>query len=93
MRYKILLVGTLLVGSSALCAGEAEQKVDGDDEDLTEVDSLLDLRRHTLNDDGLRACIGYSTRNESEQYCEEEVPDDWQEFEFNGEKYYVQPLG
>ena len=92
MRYKILLVGVLLFGCSALRAGETDGETDRDDDELPDVESVIDLRGQQLKDGNWRTCAGYVTRNESEQFCEEEVPDDWREFEFNGQIFYVQPL-
>ena len=57
------------------------------------------LREHGLApgnwryEDVARICDGYMTRFEDEIYCASEVPDDWVPFEFDGQIYYVQPLG
>ena len=45
-----------------------------------------------IEEDGVRYCDGYLTRNADEEYCSTEIPDDWQPFEFDGETYYVAPL-
>jgi hypothetical protein len=42
---------------------------------------------------GERVCDGYMTRDESEEYCVADVPEDWQQFLFEGQAYYRQPLG
>ena len=92
MRYKILVVGGALIGSTALLAGEIDNDSDRKDKEQADTESVIDLRDRQLEDSNFRTCAGFLTRDESEQYCEEEVPDDWREFEFNGEKYYLQPL-
>ncbi len=38
------------------------------------------------------SCRGYLTRVESDGYCSDELPKDWETFEFNGELYFFQPL-
>ena len=43
--------------------------------------------------DGQIVCDGYLTRVDDQDYCAAEVPDDWRPFTFDGELYYVQPLG
>jgi len=42
--------------------------------------------------DGVMVCDGYLTRIEDEDHCVAAVPDDWQEFIFDGKTYYMQPL-
>ena len=37
-------------------------------------------------------CEHYLTRVESEDFCSEEAPVDWEAFEFEGETYFLQPL-
>ena len=37
-------------------------------------------------------CDHYLTRVESEGFCSEEAPGDWESFEFEGETYFLQPL-
>lgn len=37
-------------------------------------------------------CEHYLTRVESEDFCSEEAPGDWESFEFEGETYFLQPL-
>ena len=37
-------------------------------------------------------CDHYLTRVESEDFCSEEAPGDWESFEFEGETYFLQPL-
>ncbi len=46
-----------------------------------------------IKEDGVRYCDGYLTRNADEQYCSADIPEDWRPFEFDGETYYVAPLG
>ncbi len=56
------------------------------------------IRRYELSpgvwreERGSRICDGYMTRYENEDYCASQIPDDWVPFQFNGRKYYVQPL-
>ena len=45
-----------------------------------------------IKEDGVRYCDGYLTRAVDDKFCSEEVPSDWQPFEFNGNLYFVQPL-
>ena len=44
-------------------------------------------------DDGMLVCEGYLTRYESQDYCASEIPPDWEPFEYDGQVYYIQPLG
>ena len=37
-------------------------------------------------------CDHYLTRVESEGFCSEEAPGDWESFEFEGKTYFLQPL-
>lgn len=37
-------------------------------------------------------CNGYLTNNPAESFCSDEVPEDWREFEFNGERMFMVPL-
>lgn len=43
--------------------------------------------------DGQIVCDGYLTRFDNQDYCAAEVPADWRPFTFDGELYYIQPLG
>jgi hypothetical protein len=45
-----------------------------------------------IEQDGVLMCDGYLTRVESEDYCEAQVPEDWQPFEFDGRTYFMIPL-
>ena len=45
-----------------------------------------------LEQDGVRTCVGFLTRNADQDYCAAEIPADWVPFEFNGQTYSVQPL-
>jgi len=45
-----------------------------------------------IEEDGVRYCDGYLTRNADEEYCSTDIPEDWRPFEFNGETYFVAPL-
>ncbi len=45
-----------------------------------------------IEQDGVLMCDGYRTRVESEDYCEAQVPEDWQPFEFDGRTYFMIPL-
>ncbi len=45
-----------------------------------------------IEEDGVRFCDGYLTRNADDEYCSTEIPEDWRPFEFDGETYYVAPL-
>ncbi len=38
-------------------------------------------------------CDGYLTRNADEAFCEDAPPEDWTPFEFDGERYFIVPLG
>ena len=38
------------------------------------------------------SCEGYLTRNESNGFCEDLFPEDWEAFQFNGDTYYFVPL-
>ncbi len=38
-------------------------------------------------------CNGYLSRDQSKDFCEEDVPSDWIPFEYEGETYYIAPLG
>ena len=37
-------------------------------------------------------CDGYLSRNAVVDHCEKEIPDDWRQFEFEGQIYYAIPL-
>ncbi|MEM7359224.1 MAG: hypothetical protein AAF431_09015 [Pseudomonadota bacterium] len=37
-------------------------------------------------------CDGYLTNNPQENFCSDEVPEDWQAFKFNGERIFMVPL-
>lgn len=50
------------------------------------------LSGNWIVEDGVRVCDGYLVRNADQDYCAAEVPDDWVPREFDGQKYYVQPL-
>ena len=41
---------------------------------------------------GFASCPDYLTRVESDDYCSADPPPDWNEFVFDGETYFVQPL-
>ena len=41
---------------------------------------------------GVLLCGGYLSRNALADYCEKEIPDDWRQFEFEGQIYYAIPL-
>ena len=45
-----------------------------------------------LDQDGVRTCIGFLTRNADQDFCAAEIPADWVPFEFNNQTYYFQPL-
>ena len=45
-----------------------------------------------IEQDGVPMCDGYLTRVENEDYCEAQVPEDWQPFEFDGRTYFMIPL-
>ena len=45
-----------------------------------------------IQQDGVRYCDGYLTRNADEEYCSANVPEDWRPFEFDGVTYFVAPL-
>jgi hypothetical protein len=45
-----------------------------------------------LEQDGVRTCVGFLTRNADQDFCAAEIPADWVPFEFNDQTYYVQPL-
>jgi hypothetical protein len=43
--------------------------------------------------DGELVCDGYLARSADEDFCADEVPEDWVPRKFNGQVYYVQPMG
>ena len=43
--------------------------------------------------DGMLVCDGYVVRNIDKNHCADQVPDDWVPRMYDGEVYYVQPLG
>lgn len=92
---------TVLVALVPLC-GCIEERLSGP-EDFTEVPLPGQLFEHGRqpserfsgkwqSERGALVCDGYVTRNSREDYCESQVPEDWQRFEFDGEIYYTQPL-
>jgi hypothetical protein len=46
-----------------------------------------------VEQDGALVCDGYLTRSADQDYCSALPPEDWVPFTFEGQTYYVQPLG
>lgn len=42
--------------------------------------------------DGSLVCDGYLTRFSSQEFCQAQVPEDWETYLFDGKTYYVQRL-
>ena len=69
-----------------------------DDESRTpefnrDLDAMMQRRfGRWLEENGSLVCDGYLTRRSSEDFCEEQIPAEWQAYEFNGKTYYVQQL-
>lgn len=99
-RPSVLLVGIALIGcelppspepanSAALPEGYSLNFLPEADEYVSETGLPAGEWR---NESGMLICDGYMTRFADQDYCAAEVPEDWTEFEFDGRKYYVQPL-
>lgn len=59
---------------------------------LAPIISRPELSGKRIGRDGILVCEGYLSRVESEDYCEERIPDDWQPFEFDGRTFFMIPL-
>lgn len=60
----------------------------------TELDSVLDPRLSGTwsMQDGILHCDGFPTKEVEDNFCSSDVPNDWEEFEFNGKTYFREPL-
>lgn len=95
-RYALLVLAVVTVA----CNEEAEPVAETTEPTWPEIDPEamgFDLEPPPAGvwreRDGHRICDGYLTRIENEDYCAAEIPADWEPFEFDGQVYYIQPLG
>ena len=68
-----------------------------DERPFTDFQTLLDDLEKKFSGEwyfvgGDRICDGFLTRSDDEEFCEAEIPEDWQPFTYDGKTYYVQPL-
>ena len=92
-RLSLCVAAVLALGCTNEPDGEQPLPTADAEPPLTDSDTLHLLPSgNWLEKDGVLECDGFLIRTESDDFCAAEVPDDWREFEFNGETYYAVPL-